>query len=40
LELGVEGEIYRIRKGDSFSLKSTRRHGLRNPNRRSNAVVL
>ena len=40
LELSVEDKVYRIRKGDSFYLKSTRRHGFRNPNRKSRTIVL
>lgn len=40
LELNVEDKVHRIRKGDAFYLKSTRRHGFRNPNRRSRAIVL
>ena len=40
LELSVEDKVHRIRKGDSFYLKSTRRHGFRNPNRTSRTIVL
>src|SRR5438067_1672688 len=40
LELSVEDTVYRIRKGDSFYLKSTRRHGFRNANKRSRTIVL
>jgi len=40
LELSVENNVYRIRNDDSFYFKSTRRHGFRNPNRRSRTIVL
>lgn len=40
LELSVEDKVHRIRKGVAFYLKSTRRHGFRNPNRRSRTIVL
>ena len=40
LELRVEDKVYRIRNGDSFYLKSTRRHGFRNPNKKSRTIVL
>ena len=40
LELRVEEKVYKIRKGDSFYLKSTWPHGFRNPNRRARAIVL
>jgi transcriptional regulator with XRE-family HTH domain len=40
LELRVEGDMFLLRKGDSFYFSSTRLHGFRNPSRRAHAVVL
>ena len=40
LELSVEDNVFRIRKGDTFYFTSTRMHGFRNPSARSKAVVL
>jgi quercetin dioxygenase-like cupin family protein len=40
LELTVEDQVYRVRRGDAFYFSSTRLHGFRNPSRRSRAVVL
>jgi transcriptional regulator with XRE-family HTH domain len=40
LELSVEDNVFRVRKGDTFYFTSTRMHGFRNPSPRSKAVVL
>jgi transcriptional regulator with XRE-family HTH domain len=40
LELTVEDQIHRVRRGDAFYFTSTRLHGFRNPSRRRRAVVL
>jgi transcriptional regulator with XRE-family HTH domain len=40
LELQVESQVFRLRKGDSFYFSSTRLHGFRNPSRRAKTVVL
>lgn len=40
LELTVEDNVFRVRKGDSFYFTSTRMHGFRNPSGRSKASVL
>ncbi len=40
LELQVEHQVFRLRRGDSFYFSSTRLHGFRNPSRRRPTVVL
>lgn len=40
LELTVEENVFRLRRGDTFYFTSTRMHGFSNPSKRGNAVVL
>jgi transcriptional regulator with XRE-family HTH domain len=40
LELTVEDNVFRLRKGDTFYFTSTRMHGFTNPSKRGKAVVL
>ncbi len=40
LELTVEGQVFRLRRGDAFYFASSRQHGFRNPSRRTRTVVL
>ena len=40
LELSVEENVFRLRKGDSFYFTSTRMHGFVNRSKRAKAVVL
>jgi transcriptional regulator with XRE-family HTH domain len=40
LELTVEENVFRLRRGDTFYFTSTRMHGFSNPSKRGKAVVL